>query len=258
MRMLAVFLILALPGQALAQWTGFYTSKTPTPQVADTVTRTGDNGLCVREILLAQMKYQIPDNLLLGIGLQESGLYRDGALTVWPFTANAEGKGAYFDTAGQAVDWVNARRAEGITSIDLGCMQINMHWHPDAFDSVADGFNPARNVEYAAAYLSRLHKARGDWLAAAGAYHSGTPELGQAYLAKLRQNIQVANTKIDDLRALAGAVKPGETPRVARRAMPTTGSIWAADLGNGTGAGGRSLFGPEELAPVLPVFMRGS
>lgn len=257
MRALLLILSLVLPGQALAQWTGFYTPTeraAPAPRAA----ATGDNGLCIREILLAQMRYQIPDNLLLGIGLQESGLYREGALTVWPYTANAEGKGAYFDSEAEAVAWVNARRAEGITLIDLGCMQINMHWHPDAFDSVADGFNPARNVEYAASYLRKLYEARGDWTAAAASYHSRTEELGAAYLARLEQNVKVANARIDSLRALAGAVRRGEPTQPARRRMPTTGVFWAADLGGGTGAGGRSLFGPEELAPILPVFMRGS
>lgn len=132
MRALLVLVMLILPGQALAQWTGFYTPTQRAAVAAPTVSNSGDKGLCIREILLAQMRYQIPDNLLLGIGLQESGLYRDGSLTVWPFTANAEGQGAYFDTAAEGVAWVNAQRARGVTSVDLGCMQINMHWHPDA------------------------------------------------------------------------------------------------------------------------------
>lgn len=258
MRALALILSLALPGQAVAQWAGFYT---PTARAAAaapvTTSRGGAEGLCIREILLAQMRYQIPDNLLLGIGLQESGLNRDGTLTVWPFTANAEGQGAYFDTAGQAVDWVNARRAQGITSIDLGCMQINMHWHPDAFDTVADGFNPARNVDYAASYLARLYREKGNWRAAAASYHSRTEELGQAYLARLDQNVKAANARYDTLKALAG-VGGRETPATPQRRMPTSGVFWAADLGGGTGTGGRSLFGPEELAPVLPAFLRGS
>ncbi|WP_375176171.1 transglycosylase SLT domain-containing protein [Pseudooceanicola sp.] len=257
MRAFLLILALVLPGQAVAQWAGFYTP-TARPAPAPVTAGPGDSGLCIREILLAQMRYQIPDNLLLGIGLQESGLYREGALTVWPFTANAEGKGAYFETEAEAVAWVNARRAEGITSIDLGCMQVNMHWHPDAFDSVADGFNPARNVDYAAQYLLRLYKSRGDWQAAAASYHSRSEDLGQAYLSRLEQNLKVANARIDSLRALAGAVTRRGPEAPTRRAMPTTGVFWSADLGGGTGAGGRSLFGPEELAPILPVFMRGS
>lgn len=257
MRAVVAVLFLILPGQLFAQWAGFYTPSQRAAAIAP-VQRTGAQGLCIREILLAQMKYQIPDNLLLGIGLQESGLYRDNALTVWPYTANAEGKGAYFDTEAEAVAWVNARRNEGVTSIDLGCMQINMHWHPDAFDTVADGFNPARNVDYAAAYLSRLYRQKGDWRAAAASYHSGTAELGQAYLARLEQNVKVANARYDALKSLAGAVRRGEATTEPQRRMPTSGVFWAADLGNGTGAGGRSLFGPNELAPILPVFMRGS
>lgn len=255
MRVLGLILALLLPGQALAQWAGFYTPTQRAAAAVPSVSNAGAKGQCIREILLAQMRYQIPDNLLLGMGLQESGLYREGALTVWPYTANAEGKGAYFDTTAEAVAWVEAQRARGITSIDLGCMQINMHWHPDAFDSVADGFNPARNVDYAASYLARLYRETGDWRAAAASYHSRTEELGQAYLTRLEQNVQVANARYDALKSLAGATRRDTTPR---RTMPTTGVFWSADLGDGTGAGGRSLFGPSELAPVLPVFMRGS
>ena len=258
MRALALIVALVLPGQAMAQWTGFYTPTARPAVAAPSVTETGENGRCIREILLAQMRYQIPDNLLLGIGLQESGLYRNGSLTVWPYTANAEGKGAYFDTEDEAVAWVNQRRSEGITSVDLGCMQINMHWHPDAFDTVADGFNPSRNVDYAAAYLARLYREKGDWRAAAASYHSRTDELGQAYLSRLEQNVTVANQRLDQFRALAGAVDTRTARAEPERRMPTTGVFWTADLGGGTGQGGRSLFGPGELAPILPVFMRGS
>jgi hypothetical protein len=250
---IAALLTSLVPGQGGAQWAGFYK---PTERAAPVPVQTGAAGMCVREILLAQMRYGIPDNLLLGIGLQESGLYRGGQLTVWPYTANAEGRGKYFETEAEAVAWVNRERASGVKSIDLGCMQINMHWHPDAFDSVADGFNPVRNVDYAAEYLNRLYQSKGDWRAAAAAYHSGTAELGQAYLARLDQNVVVANSQYDQLKALVGATSRQDRTPVAR--MPTSGVFWAADLGKGTGAGGRSLFGPGEIAPILPVFSRGS
>lgn len=252
---LLVVILLAWCGPALAQWTGFYTPTARSPS-APVARAEGMKGACIREILLAQMRYQIPDNLLLGIGLQESGLYRDGDLTVWPYTANAEGQGKYFDSAGEAVDWVNQRRREGVTSIDVGCMQINLHWHPEAFDTVAEGFDPARNVDYAAAYLARLHRARGDWTRAAAAYHSATEELGRAYLVRLQQNVQVANTRFDSFRNLVGS---GDGRAIAPQPrMPTSGVFWTADLGRGAGGGGRSLFGPGEIEPILPVFMRGS
>ena len=39
------------------------------------------------------------------------------------------------------------RRAARIRSIDVGCMQINRRWHPEAFDSPAQGVDPRVNVD---------------------------------------------------------------------------------------------------------------
>lgn len=237
-----------LSSQASAQWAGFYK---PTERAVARVEASA-NGLCVREILLAQMRHDIPDNLLLGIGLQESGLYRDGELTVWPYAANAEGRGKYFETEAEATAWVAAQQQAGVKSIDVGCMQINMLWHPDAFDSVTEGFNPARNVEYAAKYLARLYRSKGSWREAAAAYHSRTEELGQAYLARLDRNVAVANAELDRLRALVGATRRDPAP-----SKPHTGAFWTADLSQ-DGSGGRTLFGTGELSPILPNLSRGS
>jgi hypothetical protein len=75
MRVLGLILVLLLPGQAMAQWAGFYTpSQRAAAAAVPSVSNAGAKGQCIREILLAQMRYQIPDNLLLGMGLQESGL----------------------------------------------------------------------------------------------------------------------------------------------------------------------------------------
>lgn len=250
------------PGAAQAQWAGFYTStqKDPEPVTRHRELAVSNSGVCIREILLAQLRHRIPGNLLLGIGLQEAGLYRGGELTIWPWTANAEGEGHYFDTAKEAVDWVSAQQIDGVRSIDVGCMQVNMHWHPDAFDGVGDGFDPARNVDYAASYLNSLYEKSGDWSVAAGSYHSGTAELQKKYLERLEQNIAVANARIEDFRQMAGEARqfaeyqPKVAPAAPRAAMPTTGVFWTAWLGREEHeeSGGRSLFGPDRISPILP------
>ena len=264
MRFLALLLLL-WPGAVMAQWSGFYT---PTERAAEPEQQrsvsgpVAVNGMCIREILLAQLRHQIPGNLLLGIGLQESGLYRGGELTVWPYTANAAGTGKYFNSEDEAVHWVRELRAQGTTSIDVGCMQINMHWHPDAFDTIADGFNPRRNVEYAAEYLVRLYEKKGDWAEAAASYHSGTEDLQKAYLGRLEQNLKVANARLDDFQEMAGASAPqtAQAPTAPARRMPTTGVFWTAWLGREAhdGQGGRTLFGPNNNAPILPALSQGS
>jgi hypothetical protein len=59
-----------------------------------------------------------------------------------------------------------------------------MH-HPDAFANLEDAFDPSRNADYAARFLTALHDQTGSWPAAAGAYHSLTPDLGRTYLRQV-------------------------------------------------------------------------
>jgi hypothetical protein len=55
------------------------------------------------------------------------------------------------------VAWTAARQAAGSQSIDVGCFQVNLYYHPTAFVSLAEGFDPAANARYAAALPGRLH-----------------------------------------------------------------------------------------------------
>ena len=79
----------------------------------------------------------IPNNILLGIGLQEAGRRVGEGVTIWPWSVNAAGTGRVFDSRDEALAWVQERQAAGIASIDVGCMQINLRWHPEAFVSPA-------------------------------------------------------------------------------------------------------------------------
>jgi hypothetical protein len=68
--------------------------------------------------------------------------------------------------------------------MDLGCFQINYHWHGDAFAGLAQILDPDANARYAARFLSELHTELGDWTQAAGAFHSRTAEHADRYLAR--------------------------------------------------------------------------
>ena len=63
--------------------------------------------------------------------------------------------------------------AEGVVLIDVGCMQINHHFHGDRFASVAAMFEPHANVEYAARFLKTLRRKEGSWTLAVARYHAG-------------------------------------------------------------------------------------
>ncbi|MGR3321931.1 MAG: lytic transglycosylase domain-containing protein [Pseudooceanicola sp.] len=253
MRVLALCLALLAGQGARADWSGFYTPSTPEPSAA--ARGFAVSGHCVREILLAQLRHQIPGNLLLAIGLQESGMMREGELTIWPWVVNVEGDGRFFDSRAEAENFVLGSIRDGKSSIDVGCMQVNLHWHPDAFDDLNEGFDAARNVDYAARLLVSLYRESGDWIVAAGRYHSRTEKHQKVYLDRLRTNAQIANDRIEMFRTLASA--GGEAMPAPRAPLPE-GHFWTAWMTQAAaGQGGaRSLYARDALEPVLPAFRK--
>ena len=249
---------------AQADWSSFYTPPERASAAPSAIpgAPVDPSGVCIREILKAQLRHQIPGNLLLGIGLQEAGMMHKGELTVWPWVANAEGEGRFFDNPGAAASWVRARQAGGVASIDVGCMQVNLRWHPDAFETLDHGLDPETNVDYAARLLLSLYERTGDWTEAAGRYHSATDEYKDIYLGRLRQNVAIANDRLDIFRELAarGTGHPGTFKTVsAPGAAPAAGGLfWTSDLSRSTtpADGARSLFGRGALQPVLPAFRK--
>lgn len=235
---------------------------------------TGDPAsICVAEILRAQARYGIPDNMLLGIGLQEAGVSRGGRLTVWPWAVNAAGEGRIFESREAAMAWVRERQAAGVQSIDVGCMQINLRWHPGAFTSLEEGFDPFINIDYAARFLVGLYAETGDWMRAGGAYHSRTPDKAGIYLSSLRRNVAVANDRIDTFRGMVGAgsgpapeeMRPEAIPAAAYGSdgmeepqadpvMPWDHGYWSTQQADPGGVYG--IYSRERLEPVLPRFLQ--
>ncbi|SHK30399.1 Transglycosylase SLT domain-containing protein [Roseomonas rosea] len=143
--------------------------------------------MCRAAIAAAEREYGLPAGLLAAIGRVESGR-RDplsGEAGPWPWTMNAEGAGKFFPGKAEAVAEVRQLRAGGMRLIDVGCMQINLHHHPNAFPSLEEAFDPLANARYAARFLTELKAASGDWMTAAGHYHSHTPGRAEAYRAQV-------------------------------------------------------------------------
>lgn len=142
---------------------------------------------CQPAIAQVEVEAAIPAGLLLAIGRVESGR-RDpatGAFGPWPWTINAEGRGEFFPDRAAAIAAVRALQARGVRLIDVGCMQVNLHFHPNAFASLEDAFDPLINVRYAARFLRELQAREPEWIIAAGHYHSRTPTLAEAYRARV-------------------------------------------------------------------------
>ena len=171
--------------------------------------------LCRAAIAGAERTAGIPDRLMHAIGAVESGRRDEaGGVTAWPWTINAEGRGAYFDTKAEAVAAVAALRARGVRSIDVGCMQVNLLYHPDAFASLDDAFDPAANARYAARFLTRLFAQTGTWQAAASGYHSLNPDLGGPYGRKVMAAWQ-------SIPAMPPQPAPASMPASGMPSMPT-------------------------------------
>ena len=149
--------------------------------------RADDSLLCLRETARQEQKKQIQTNLLSAIALVESGRYSKTYPTgiSWPWTVSADGKGAFYKTKADAVQAVKELQQNGADNIDVGCMQISLKFHPDAFKSVEDAFDPAQNVAYAADFLKRNHADTKSWGLAATRYHSRTVNKAYKYEDKL-------------------------------------------------------------------------
>ncbi len=139
--------------------------------------------LCDQAINAAEAIWKMPPGLLGAVAAVESGRPDPGPKIIrpWPWTINAEGVGQFFATKAQAITAVKALRAHGVNSIDVGCMQVNIMYHPDAFASLEAAFDPFRNARYAAKFLNTLYLEGRNWPHAIGAYHSRTEGLGANY-----------------------------------------------------------------------------
>lgn len=130
-----------------------------------------------------EYKHRIPGDTLYSISLNETGRLhsKKKIKLVWPWTVNVDGKGYFFDSKSEAVAFVRREMLSGKESIDVGCMQINLKHHPEAFRSLEHAFDPASNVAYGASFLKSKYDAFRDWHKAIAHYHSATEVLGEKY-----------------------------------------------------------------------------
>jgi soluble lytic murein transglycosylase-like protein len=125
--------------------------------------------LCEREMMRAAEKHGVPVGMLYAVGLTETGRGE----SLHPYAMNIEGKASFDARPQEAIARFQVAQAAGIKLIDVGCMQINHHYHRDKFASVEQMFEPAANVDYAARFLKELKAREGTWTMAVARYHAG-------------------------------------------------------------------------------------
>ena len=145
--------------------------------------------MCAKATNRVERDEGIPRQLLRAISKAESGRFHwdKQVVMAWPWTVMAEGRGRYLGTRAEAIAEVESLRARGVRNIDVGCMQVNLQYHPHAFASLEEAFDPLTNVTYAASFLKTLAAEQGSWARAAAYYHSQNPARYRRYRAKIRE-----------------------------------------------------------------------
>ena len=190
---------------------------------------------CDQAIAAATLRHHLPQGVLRAIAETESGRYdpRTGTRGPWPWTVTAQGTGRFFATRDDAVAYVRDLWLGGVTSIDVGCLQVNLHYHPTAFATLEQAFDPATNADYAAAFLVTLHGSGPDWSGAIAEYHSSDPVEGGGYLQRVMVNLAGPAAADRPPRLMEAAlvvpalsrfgitvVTPGSTEPLPRRRLP--------------------------------------
>lgn len=184
----------------------------------------GAMALCRNAAIAAADRHGIPREVMVAITLVETRTKRGGVSGPWPWTVNVAGKGAWFDSRAAALIHAQQALAGGQTSFDVGCFQLNYKWHGSHFGSIDEMFEPAPSGDYAARFLKSLHAETGDWIRAAGLYHSRTAKHAKRYRTLVARTVRGMGGKVPEQVVLAGTAT-GETarPRVFRADDPAAG-----------------------------------
>ena len=143
--------------------------------------------VCTVHASAQEQANRIPNGLVQAVALAESGrwLAEDQSTLPWPWTVTSGKDSFYLPTKAAAIAKVRELKADGRTNIDVGCMQINLRYHPDAFTSLDEAFDPDSNVAYGTKFLKELRHQTRSWGKATAFYHSQNRERGNAYRTKV-------------------------------------------------------------------------
>lgn len=176
--------------------------------------------VCERHIAEAERTLDIPSELLLAISLVESGVWDEARKrsTPRPWTVYAEKRGRRLPDKDGALAEVRQLLDKGIRNIDVGCMQVNLHYHGKAFDSLEEALDPAHNVAYAALLLKSLYRDARSWSTAITRYHSRTPKFARIYHNKVKDAWTAARrTAYEDRRLTSNAAYQARRAALAEK-----------------------------------------
>ena len=168
---------------------GFVAMAAAGPGVAPEAPPETPTSLCAKAVADVEARLGIPTKLLSAIALAESGRWdaKQRKSVSCPWTIYSEGHPHYPATKKSAIAAVRSMMSRGVKNIDVGCLQVNLYYHPKAFDSLEQAFDPQTNATYAGQLLSRLQNTHRSWSRAIAFYHSATRKFALPYLRRVQQ-----------------------------------------------------------------------
>ncbi len=137
-------------------------------------------GFNLDETLFAKAgkRYSLPPALLYSVALVESATGRNtGLVSPWPWTLRGPRTSYYAPSKQSAVAALQQYRQQYGDAIDVGLMQINLHWHRKRLASVNQLLDPEINIMLGAQLLSEsLHSSPRDVVLGIGRYHHWADE----------------------------------------------------------------------------------
>ncbi len=160
---------------------------------------------CSKAVTAAEREQRLPKRLLTAVSLTESGHWHKEKqeMIAWPWTVYAEGRGRYLPSKSAAIEEVKSLQAKGVKNIDVGCMQVNLHYHPEAFEDLDAALDPRQNTQYAAKLLKSLREESRSWNIAIAHYHSRTQKYNVPYRQKVLKIWQKERRKDTEARMSA-------------------------------------------------------
>lgn len=115
----------------------------------------------------------VPAWFLYGIALQESKILFGRRALPYPWTLNVKGQGKRYNTYEEALVALKWFVSNGLTSVDIGCMQVNWRWHGARLQTLERALEPYANIDAGAQILRAEYAVTRDWFKTAMQYHAG-------------------------------------------------------------------------------------
>lgn len=176
---------------------------------------------CRQAIVNAALREGVPVPLALAVGRVESGRHFNGETVPWSLAIGTGGAGEFPASVPDAVAATKRLMARGVMP-DVGCMQISLRYHANAFSELSQAFDPVLNSEYGVRYLRQLFERYGRWGQATAHYNSSSPGAQARYLGMVLAQLDhtQAESRVADLgdhgRPRVRRLEAGETQRAAR------------------------------------------